>query len=374
MEKSRFRIKKWVVVLIALFAACIVLNGAAWLSTDFSDWYRNNIFLGFQPIASGFSNLAPFSIGEILICIGIFGGIGMIISYIVLMICKKGKRRRISAVYGTILAWILAYITVTETLNCFIMYHCSTFASNYGISENTYTAEELYSVAMELAYKCREASRNVKRSGSDHLLTADVNSAAGAAMNGIADKYDTLSGYYPRAKAIDFSTLMTQFDLLGIYFPFSMEANYNPKMYSAELPSTVCHELAHLKGWIQEDEANFISYLACINSDEPDFVYSGYLSAVDYMRSKIYNDPSLTEEQYYEFLAVLGEDVIYDINESHRIFREAQSTKTGSAAAKVSDAAMEASLRLNGVSDGTKSYGRFVDLLLNYYLGNEDMI
>ncbi|MGN1101905.1 MAG: DUF3810 domain-containing protein, partial [Huintestinicola sp.] len=290
MEKSKFRIKKWVVVLIALFAVCIALNVAAWLSTDFSDWYRNNIFLGFQPAASGLSGLAPFSIGEILICIGVFGGIGMIISYIVLMIIKKGKRRKISAVYGTILAWILAYITVTETLNCFIMYHCSTFASNYGISENTYTADQLYSVAMELAYKCREASQNVKRSGSNFQLTSDLNSAASAAMNGISDKYDTLSGYYPRAKAIDFSTLMTQFGLLGIYFPFSMEANYNPKMYSAELPSTVCHEYAHLKGWIQEDEANFISYLACINSDEPDFVYSGYLSAVDYMRSKIYND------------------------------------------------------------------------------------
>lgn len=177
MEKSRFRIKKWVVVLISIFLVCIALNAAAWLSTDFSDWYRNNIFLGFQPIASGFSNLVPFSIGEILICIVVFGGIGMIISYIVLMICKKGKRRKISAVYSTILAWILAFITVTETLNCFIMYHCSSFASNYGISENTYTAEQLYSVAMELAYKCREASQNVKRSGSDHQLTADVNSA-----------------------------------------------------------------------------------------------------------------------------------------------------------------------------------------------------
>ena len=39
--------------------------------------------------------------------------------------------------------------------------------------------------------------------------------------------------------------------------------------------------------------------------------------------------------------------------------------------AEVSDKAMEASLRLNGVEDGKKSYGRMVDLLLNYYFMNK---
>ena len=40
--------------------------------------------------------------------------------------------------------------------------------------------------------------------------------------------------------------------------------------------------------------------------------------------------------------------------------------------AKVSDKAMEASLKLNGVEDGKRSYGRMVDLLLNYYFMNKN--
>ena len=40
------------------------------------------------------------------------------------------------------------------------------------------------------------------------------------------------------------------------------------------------------------------------------------------------------------------------------------STKTVSA---VSNKAMETSLKLNGVSDGKKSYGRMVNLLLEYH-------
>ena len=38
--------------------------------------------------------------------------------------------------------------------------------------------------------------------------------------------------------------------------------------------------------------------------------------------------------------------------------------------AEVSDKAMETSLKLNGIEDGKKSYGRMVDLLLNYYYSN----
>ena len=44
------------------------------------------------------------------------------------------------------------------------------------------------------------------------------------------------------------------------------------------IPHTICHELSHLKGFMREDEANFIGYLACIGSDSPDFRYSGYLT------------------------------------------------------------------------------------------------
>lgn len=73
--------------------------------------------------------------------------------------------------------------------------------------------------------------------------------------------------------------------MLGYYFPFSMEANYNKVAYVTNLPVTMCHELAHLKGYIQEDEANFIGFLACISSDDLLFQYSGYLSVLNYVNN-----------------------------------------------------------------------------------------
>lgn len=371
MDNKKRISRQWIVIGL-IFAICIIFNCASWLSKDFSDFYRDNVFLLFQPFWSGITGIFPFSVGEIMICIAVFGGIGAIISYIILMIRCKGRRLRISSVYGRILGWVLAFVMTALSFNFFTLYHCSTFASVHGISENEYTSRQLYDLTVEMVKLCNEANRNVERDSEGRfILNAELNDEAVEAMLSVSEEYPTLSGYYPRPKTIAFSKLMTQFNLLGIYFPYSMEANYNPLMYEAEMPATVCHEYAHLKGWIQEDEANFISFLTCISSDDPDFVYSGYLLAVDYMYSKVYYDEVITTDEIAELVLMMDKDVRFDLNEQHVIFREMQKSKVGQAAAKVSDAAMDASLVFNGVEDGKKSYGRFVDLLLNYYLGTE---
>ena len=66
--------------------------------------------------------------------------------------------------------------------------------------------------------------------------------------------------------------------LCGVYSPFTVEANYNGDMPDYNVPHTLCHELSHLKGFMREDEANFIGYLACISSENEAFRYSGYLT------------------------------------------------------------------------------------------------
>ena len=67
--------------------------------------------------------------------------------------------------------------------------------------------------------------------------------------------------------------------LCGVYSPFTVEANYNWQMTGYNIPHTICHELSHLRGFMREDEANFIGILACTESDNAYFRYSGYLMA-----------------------------------------------------------------------------------------------
>lgn len=356
------------IIIAVILTVCAVICAFSRSSAAFADSYRDNVFFKLQAVFGRISGALPFSLGELMIAIAVSGGISLIAVYIVLMIQKKGKRGKISAVCSLIVLWIAAFVMLTETLNCFIMYRCSSFASVHGIGEEKFTAEELYSLAMTITEKCNEAEALIERDENGNMLiTCDVYVETKAAMQNISYEYPTLSGYYPDPKAILCSGVMTRFDLLGIYFPFSLEANYNKNMYNSELPETICHEFAHLKGWIKEDEANFISYLACIESDSPELVYSGYMSALSYLRSKVYREASISDEDKAVLFSAANDNVVHDLVEKGRIFREAKETKLGTAMSVVSDKAMETSLRLNGVSDGVKSYGRFVDLLLNYY-------
>lgn len=362
------------IIIAVILALCTVLCAVSRSSAAFADSYRDNVFLKLQAVFGRISGALPFSLGEAMIALAVFGGITLITVYIVLMIQKKGKRGRISAVCSLIALWIVSFVMLTETLNCFIMYQCSSFASVHGISEDKFTAEQLYSLAMTITEKCNEAEALIKRDNDGNmLLTCDVYDETKTAMQNISSEYPTLSGYYPDPKGILCSGVMTRFDLLGIYFPFSLEANYNKDMYNSELPDTICHEFAHLKGWIKEDEANFIAFRACTESDSPELVYSGYMSALSYLRSKVYRESSISDEDKAALFSAANDNVVHDLVEKGRIFREVKETKLGTAMSAVSDKAMETSLRLNGVTDGVKSYGRFVDLLLNYYYGENDI-
>lgn len=359
------------IIIAVILAVCAVLCAVSRRYAAFADSYRDNVFLKLQAVFGRISGVLPFSLGELMIAIAVSGGISLIAVYIVLMIRKKGKRGKISAVCSLIVLWIVTFVMLTETLNCFIMYRCSSFASVYGIGEEKFTADKLYSLAMTITEKCNEAEALIERDGNGNMLiTCDVYAETKAAMQNISSEYPTLSGYYPDPKGILCSGVMTRFDLLGIYFPFSLEANYNKDMYNSELPETICHEFAHLKGWIKEDEANFIAFRACIDSGSPELVYSGYMSALSYLRSKVYREASISDEDKAALFSAANDNVVHDLVEKGRIFREAKETKLGTAMSVASDKAMETSLRLNGVSDGVKSYGRFIDLLLNYYCGD----
>lgn len=158
---------------------------------------------------------------------------------------------------------------------------------------------------------------------------------------------------------------------MGYYFPFSMEANFNRQMYITNMPVTMCHELSHLKGFILEDEANFIGYLACVDSQDLLFEYSAYLSVIGYLDRDFIKaigedrDVYLAHPQISQQVALdrkfLTQEA-WDAVEKKAVLR----TETVKQAA---DTFLDTTLTLNGVQDGTISYSRVVKLLLKYYDG-----
>lgn len=366
--KIKLKKSTWVLIILAVFT--VLLNILAWLSKGFCDFYVEKIFPLWLNTYGRLNSVFPFSVGEILIIAGLIILAAGIVSFSVFMCVKAGKRKKIAKLYGKTLAWILVCIALIQTLNCFILYHCTSFGDRYGIKAEEHSVDDLISLSEIVVEIANENAELVSRDGEGRFVPEEnLGETAIKAMQGLGEEYPQLDGYYPRPKPVINSFFMSQQYLMGIYFPFTLEANYNREMYKANLPDTLCHELAHLRGFILEDEANFIAYLACINSDSADFRYSGAICALKYIRNNI--EDYGTQEQIDEFYSSLNPYILIDWNESYSYWEEVQDSEEAiipsDVVNEVSDIATDTSLKLNGVEDGMNSYGRMVDLMLDYY-------
>lgn len=82
---------------------------------------------------------------------------------------------------------------------------------------------------------------------------------------------DTLLGGYFHLAAVS-----------GMTDPFLLETLVSPDLLEVERPFVVSHEWAHLAGYADESEANFLAWLACMRGDDQ-ARYSGWLSILGYL-------------------------------------------------------------------------------------------
>ena len=365
--KTKNKISLIIKLSIILFA--VFLNILSWNSSTFSDWYIANILPLWVNTYSRFTSIFPISIGEKLIILGIILlAAGIVIFFLGFFKHKtlKQLRRR----YWNILSWILVFVLLIQTLNCFILYHASTFASKYIDTENQheYGFEELYNLREHIVAKINYLSKQFKRdSNGEIIFNGDLYSECIESMERLGKKYKSLDGYYPQPKKIYFSNIMSQQYLSGIFFPFTLEANYNTDMYITNMPYTICHELAHLKGYIYEDEANFIAFMACVTSDNLFFQYSGYLNVLNYVSNDFkrnaneeeWDSRTLITEEASSDNIFLTPDAWDRVNKTSPFQTETVET--------FSNTFLDGNLKLNGIKDGIKSYSRVVQLLIYYY-------
>ncbi len=369
-KKRKFPLSIQLCVALGLILCAVALEVLALNSTAFADWYRTNIFPMWVYIYGHITSLFPFSVGEILIMIAVFGIPVSLIAMTVLLIIKKGRRKKVGRVFGYIYLWIVTFVVVVQVNNCFILYRTSSFAKINDIPVNEHTDKQLEELCDAIVEKLNIAAKKVERDDEGRIvMNCDYNETARKAVQDLSSEFRNLDGYYVRPKPIICSFFMSQMDFTGIYFPFSMEANYNNDFYKAKLPCTVCHELAHTKGYIQEDEANFIAFLACIRSDDPYYNYAGYLTALTYVRNKIFEYAD--EDTKVRIDSSICDEVWADIDANSEYWDSVKNAKdtvfNSETVSKISGDFVEANLKANGVPDGRKSYGRMVDLMLNYY-------
>jgi len=140
---------------------------------------------------------------------------------------------------------------------------------------------------------------------------------------------------------------------------YTIEANYNNDMTAYNIPFTVCHELSHLKGFMWEDEANYIAYLACMESDEAIFNYSGVLLAWIYSTNELY---AADYEAFVTVRADLAQEVGIDLAANTSFWNRYEGRIS-----ELSETVNDVYLKSNNQPEGIKSYDRMVSLLIANY-------
>ena len=380
--KQRIRWKIWIPTGLILLS--LLLNLTACFCPAFADYYVNHVFPFWVETYGRFTGLFSFSVGEkllylavLLIGILLMAGIGLALGYL-LFPQKRGSFRHIAKwykSYSLFLYFVTGIVSLIMVLNCFMLYRVSPITERYHIgagSKEAYGREEITALRNYVVKEANRLAPLMERNENGELkYRGDMAKEAKAQMKRLGDSFPNLQGYYPDPKPLWLSGFFSQQYIMGYYFPFSMEANYNTQMYVVNCPTTFCHELSHLKGFILEDEANFIGYLACVDSEDLFFKYSAYLSVIRYLDRDFYRAIGEDTEIYLEHPMIseqVTEDKIFLTEEAWEQVEEKAVFST-ELVEQASNTFTETTLTLNGVEDGKISYSRVVDLLLRYYDG-----
>ena len=123
----------------------------------------------------------------------------------------------------------------------------------------------------------------------------------------------------------------------------------------------MAHEMAHQRGIAREDEANFVAFLVCMESDDEYIRYSALTNMLQYMGNALYSaDSSLYSKLYGSYYP---DNVKAEFRAYSLFFDKYRDSGVSNVVENVNDTFLGS----QGQTHGTKSYGLVVELFTSYY-------
>lgn len=376
-DKKRPQKNKRCLYLLVLLLDLLTLaaNQLAARSSAFANAYSHYVYRVLSLGIGSVTGLLPFSAVELLLYATIL---------FVLFDFVKQLRRAIRAAVARPLRrflghlfLILSTLLVLYVFLCGINYHRTSFSQEAGLSVTldehgtVYDEADLIALCDYLITEINATKAQLDVPFIGQTTETPKPSAAWLwhagrtgqrAMEKLGQRYSRLSGHYPFPKPILNTWLLSVQQTTGVYSPFTVEANYNRDIAYYDIPFTICHELSHLRGYMQEEEANFIGVLATISADDLYFNYSGYVSAWVYAGNALARiDSTAFATLYGRINAHTRQDMLYN-NAYWKQFEG----KPAEAHEKLNDTY----LKIQGQATGVRSYGHVTDLMLEYFAKN----
>lgn len=360
--------KKFILILL------LPLSMLLYFLTTFTPDFIENVFSRgvnkwFIEALSLLTGLVPFSLAEVgLIVLTILALLLFILGIIKVIRLKSGRMKcLINYITNILVAVSLVYfiLTITWSLN----YNRLPYAKIAGLDTRPASVDELVDLCKSLIDRA-SSLRNSVHQDSNGIMDlpkgiSGVFSEAKLGYEKAAITNSALSGIYGRPKGVIFSKAMSYSGIIGLYCPFTCEANIDVAIPSYLIPSTVCHEMAHQHGFAREDEANYISYLTCNLNPNVDFQYSGtMLALVNSMNALDSHD----QTRYFELNKKISTGVQRDMH-ANSLYWQMHKGPVENTVTSLNNAYLKA----NRQTDGVFSYGRMVDLLIAQYRKNHSV-
>lgn len=311
-------------------------------------------------LLSRFSNLIPFSLSEFGIYAGVLVGILLIIK-VVKSLKKTDGKRDFSYLVGTLHVLIVIALCVNLLfLVLFTMsYERDSAIPELGLPEVELNAETVASSAIYFAGKATALEGNFEIDENGNVVSPytfdEISDLILEEYKQFDSDFFSQFETYPKQLALGWVNSYAGFT--GYYSPFFAESNINTYSPVVSQPVTIAHELAHSKGIMRENEANFFAYYILANAQDEYLQYCGYIAISQILLSESY-DPNNTEV-YAEVISHYSETSILVMNAKYYFWQEYDTIFDD-----IGDWFNNLYLTSSGVSSGTKSYGETADILV----------
>jgi hypothetical protein len=353
--------KKWLAILfpVQIILFSWISGQQTWIEKIYIPFIFNNIATFLRKITGWFS----FSIGLFFIYVFVIFTLYFFAKNIINLAKRKLNYKNFFINVFSYLSIIYGFYMLTWGL----VYYRKPIAEIQNLNTKDIRFEEIVDLAnqlIEFTNKTRlQIPDNEARANDFNEIITEAKLSFSTSLNvNLNLKYQN-----PSVKIAFDKIILSYLSTGGIYSFPTGEANINANNTAFEAPFTIYHEMAHQLGFASEEEANFVSFLACVNNPKPIFKYSAYSEAMTYTLNNIYQQDSTL---YFQMKSKIDTTVLGDFAYAKAKWKKYQIPLVR----KISASVYDLFLKSNNQDEGIKSYGLVVGLLVAEIRKNKSLL
>lgn len=343
------KLRQWIWVILGL--AFIFLPKI--LPPSFIEfWYSRGLYLWIRKVLDYFGQYSPIPFVTVLL-------IFLLFRFFEWLKRVRKNKVRLSTIARQILNCIGAFIFFFQFL-WGLNYGRVSIEDHLGFEDTLLTTQSLTN---EFNYVTSQLKTSRSKWGNEEFPDHAIFLTGGEdelrkSLQQVLQELGYPSGATVRGRIVSPKGILMRNNGSGIYIPYSGEGHIDKGLHQLRLPFVMAHEMSHGYGFADEGTCNFLAYLACINSDNEYFNYSGQLAYWKYLaRDMVKNglkDPLTIEK-----------DLPQAVQQDLQAIRK-ESKKYPDLFPKLGKKTYNKYLKAQGIKEGMDSYNKVVNLAYSY--------